>query len=69
MKMTLFQIVRKKWDLTCSVCYDIGIFGHIALPFEIGWWFDSDVDENKHKEISFSFLCFTCHIEYWKWHK
>ena len=67
--MTLFQIVHKKWDLTCSVCYDIGIFGHIALPFEIGWWFDSDVDENKHKEISFSFLCFTCHIEYWKWHK
>ena len=65
--MTLFQIVRKKWDLTCSVCYGIGMFGHIALPFEIGWWFDSDVNGNKHKEIGFSFLCFICHIEYRRW--
>jgi hypothetical protein len=68
-KMILFQTVRKKWDFTCTACCNIGIFGHIALPFEISWWFTTDVENNKCREISFSFLCFTCYFEYWKWNK
>ena len=65
--MILFQIVRKKWDFTCIVCHNLGIFGHTALPFEISWWFSTDVKDNECREISFSFLCFTCYFEYWKW--
>lgn len=65
--MTLFQIVRKKWDLTFTACHNLGTFGHIALLFEINWWFSTDVGGNKCREISFSFLCFTCFFEYWRW--
>jgi len=67
--MILFQTSRKKWDFTCSVCCNIGAFGHTALPFEIAWWFFSDAEDNRCKEISLSLLCFTCYFEYWKWLK
>jgi len=65
--MTLFEINRKKWDLTCLIYCNIGTFGHIALPFEISWWFSVDAEGNKCREISFSFLCFACCLEYWNW--
>jgi len=52
--MILFQTIRKKWDLTCTVYYNLGAFGHIALPFEISWWFSTDAKGNRCREISFS---------------
>lgn len=65
--MILFQIIRDKWDLTCSVYHNIETYGHVSLLFDVYWWFSSDVHNNKNMEINLCFLCFSCHLEYWKW--
>jgi len=66
-KMILFQIEQKKWDFGCVICCDFGTFGRMALPLEIVWWFSIDGCGNKCREISFNFLCFAIHFEYWRW--
>jgi len=61
------QIKYKNWEVTFSLCHQIGCFGNFAFLFNIGWWYSKDAKENKNFEINFDLLCFTFHIEVWKW--
>ena len=65
----LKRFVHKNWEVTFSLCHQLGIYGGFALPLGVGLWYSKDVLGNKNFEIGVYFLCFRFDVEIWKWNK
>jgi len=66
------QFVHKNWEVSFSLCHQLGTYGNFALPFHVSWWYSNDVlgaFGNRNFEISVYFLCFRFGVDIWKWRK
>lgn len=59
-------IERGLWEVSLEAGINWDVW---AVPLQIAWWHSKDVLGSDNKSVTLQILCFTFHIDVWKWFK
>ncbi len=57
-------IEHDPWEVSFSMCVNWDVW---AFPVQIAWWRSKDIQGSNNKSVTLQILCFTFHIDVWKW--